>query len=146
LLGEGVLESAGAYALSQKALILRWVNAFNARNLEGLLACLHPEVDFHPLKLVGLDRSYRGHDGVRRWFDRLGELRYKHLIDLGEVRDSRQGQLLAIGSVRVRKYGVITPFCATHTIKDELIAIARHYPHEADSVERVSLLSRMATP
>src|SRR4051794_22458353 len=70
----GMLESAGASALGAKALVLRWVNAFNARNLDALLSCLHPEVDFHPLKLLGVDRSYRGHDGVRTWFGRLDAL------------------------------------------------------------------------
>jgi hypothetical protein len=141
-----VVESASANALSQKALILRWVNAFNARNLDDLLACLDPEVDFRPLKLTGLDPSYRGHDGVRRWFGRLGELRYGHCIELTEVRDSSQGRLLAIGALRVGKYGLVTPFCALHTMNGGLIAVARHYPHEADSVERVNLISRVARP
>jgi hypothetical protein len=139
LLG-GMLESAGVSALGRKAVVLRWVNAFNARNLEGLLSCLHPEADFHPLKLIGIDRSYHGHDGVRTWFARLEELRYRHRIELTEVRDASEGRLLAIGALQVAGHGSVAPFSASHRIEDGLIVLARHFPREPDLVERVALI------
>jgi hypothetical protein len=135
-----MLESASASALGQKALVLRWVNAFNARNLEGVLSCLHPEVDFHPLKLIGIDHSYHGHNGVRTWFARLEELRYRHCIELSEVRQANQGRLLAIGALHVANHGPITPFCASHRIDDGLIVLARHFPRKSDLVERAALV------
>jgi hypothetical protein len=140
------LESASVFALAQKALILRWANAFNARNLDGLLGCLHPELDFHPLKLVGIECSYHGHDGVRSWFDRLEELRYRHRIELSRVCDGRDGDLLAIGALHVPGHGAIAPFYASHRVKGELIAFARHYPREPDLVERVNFVRRVAAP
>jgi hypothetical protein len=144
LLG-GHVESASASALAQKAMILRWANAFNARNLDGLLDCLHPEVEFHPLKLVGIDCLYLGHDGVRGWFDRLGELRYSHRIELSRICDGREGDLVAIGVLHVPGHGAVAPFCATHRIDDGLIDFARHFPREPDLVERVNFVRRMAT-
>jgi hypothetical protein len=136
-----MLQSAGASALGPKALVLRWVNAFNARNLDALLSCLHAEVDFHPLKLLGIDRSYRGHEGVRVWFGRLDALHYRHRIELSEVRESGRGKLLAIGALSVPGHGSVVPFCASHQIKDDLISLVRQYPRDPDFVERGALVN-----
>jgi hypothetical protein len=140
------LESAGASALGPKALVFRWVNAFNARNLEALLSCLHAEVDFHPLKLLGIDRSYRGHEGVQVWFGRLDALHYRHRIELSEIREGGWGHLLAVGTLSVPGHGSVVPFCASHWIKDDLIALVRQYPRDPDFVESGALIDRTATP
>jgi ketosteroid isomerase-like protein len=139
------LESASASALAQKALILRWANAFNARNLDDLLACLHAGVELHPLKLVGIESAYHGHDGVRAWFERLEEQRYAHRIELSRIRDGRDGDLLATGALHVAGHGPVAPFYARHRVDNGLIAVARHYPQEPDLVERVKFVSRVAT-
>lgn len=141
-----MLESAGASALGPKALVFRWVNAFNARNLEALLSCLHAEVDFHPLKLLGIDRSYRGHEGVRIWFGRLDALHYRHRIELSEVREGGRGQLLAIGSLSVPGHGSVVPFCASHWINEGLIALVRQYPRDPAFVENGAPVNRTVTP
>ena len=62
--------------MAQEALVSRWVDAFNARDLDGILACMDAEVRFFPLRLSRLGRFYRGHDGVRQWFDD-----HRHLTD-----------------------------------------------------------------
>jgi hypothetical protein len=135
-----MLESAGASALGPKALVLRWVNAFNARNHDALLSCLHAEVDFHPLKLLGIDRSYRGHEGVRVWLSRLDALHYRHRIELSEVREGGREQLLAIGALSVPGHGSVVPFCASHWFRDDLITLVRQYPRDPDIVERGALV------
>ncbi len=40
-------------APARDAIVARWVDAFNDRDLEGMLARCHPEVRFHPLRLAG---------------------------------------------------------------------------------------------
>ncbi len=135
------MESANVTAPWAKLLILRWVNAFNARDLDGVLSCLHPDVDFRPLKLMGLNGPYRGHDGVRNWFTRLGDLHYAHCIDLSDVRSANKGQLLAIGDLSVAGHGAVAPFCALHRIGDELIIAARHYFGNPDRVAHLDLVS-----
>src|SRR4051794_35154766 len=140
-----MLESAGASALGSKALVLRWVNAFNARNLDALLSCLHTEVDFHPLKLLGIERSYWGHEGVRVWLGRLDALHYRHRIELSEVRQGGRGQLLAVGALSVPGHGSVVPFCASHAFRDDLIALVRQYPRHPDLVERGALVDRTVT-
>ena len=56
---------SGATTAPARNAVVRWVDAFNERDLEGKLGRFRPEVRSHPLRLVGLDGSYRGHDGVR---------------------------------------------------------------------------------
>ena len=43
--------------------------AVNRRDLDGYLALLHPEVEFRSLVAEVEDRDYRGHDGVREWWE-----------------------------------------------------------------------------
>ena len=55
----------------QETVLTQWVEAFNARNLDGMLSCLSVGVEFHPLKLGGARDCYHGHRGVREWFAQL---------------------------------------------------------------------------
>ena len=96
------------------------------------------------MKLLGIDRSYHGHDGVRVWFGRLDALHYRHRIELSEVRSGSRGQLLAIGALSVPGHGTVVPFCAEHWIKEELIALVRQHPRDPDLVERGDLLGKVA--
>jgi ketosteroid isomerase-like protein len=66
--------------------------AFNARDLEALIACCDPQVEFHsPFAAVGGLTVYRGHEGMRKWHQDLeeaweGEIRVEPeaYFDLGE--------------------------------------------------------------
>jgi SnoaL-like domain len=49
------------------ALHRRYTDAFNAWDLEAIIALCDPEVEFHSaFSMVG-GASYRGHDGLRAW-------------------------------------------------------------------------------
>lgn len=130
--------SAGARA--PEAVVSDWVDAFNARDLPGMLCCLGRAVDFHPLRLVGTDRAYRGHDGVRHWFARLGELRHEHVIDLSRVRPIDAGRVLATGTLRVEDAGM-APFSGLHGLEGGLIVTAHHYLEELDLLERLGVVT-----
>ncbi|MBM3667165.1 MAG: nuclear transport factor 2 family protein [Actinobacteria bacterium] len=46
--------------------------AFNYRGTEAFIPCVHPEAVFTtPPELSSEPDTYRGHDGVRRYFDSL---------------------------------------------------------------------------
>jgi SnoaL-like domain len=79
--------------------VSRWVDAFNQRDLDGMLRGLHADVDFHPLRLSGLRGSYLGHDGVREWFAHLKRLRHEYRIVLCDARSVAEGRVLAVGSL-----------------------------------------------
>ena len=122
------------------ALVSRWVDAFNAKDLEGMLARLDPDVRFHPLRLSGLDRSYRGHDGVQRWFVQLARLRYEHVIIVSGVHGTGDDKVLVVGALGLIGNLEIAPFCALHRIVDGVIVAAHHYLSDPDMLEHVGLI------
>lgn len=67
------------------------MEALNRRDLEGLLATVHPEVEFTSLIAEAEGETFRGHDGLRRWWHEivipLGGLRghIEHIRDLGDT-------------------------------------------------------------
>ena len=124
-------------APAPEAIVTRWVDAFNERDLEGMLARFHREVRFHPLRLVGLDGSYRGHDGVRRWFT---QLRHERVFVLSDVHGVGDDQVLAVGALALAGGFEIAPLCALHRILNGLIVAAHHYLTDPDMLERLGLV------
>jgi ketosteroid isomerase-like protein len=50
-------------------------DAFNSRGVDGILPMIHPEFEATtPPELASEPDTYRGHDGVRRWFDSFYEV------------------------------------------------------------------------
>jgi ketosteroid isomerase-like protein len=50
-------------------------DAFNSRGVDGVLPMIHPEFEATtPPELASEPDTYRGHDGVRRWFDSFDEV------------------------------------------------------------------------
>jgi ketosteroid isomerase-like protein len=50
----------------------RLVAAFNARDVQALIALCDPSIELHTMMGVG-DAVYHGHDGLRRWHQDLEE-------------------------------------------------------------------------
>ena len=82
----------------------RGIEAYNRGDVEGVLAELDPEVEWHPAVLIpfeGKAREYRGHEGVREMmgdvFEALAEIHteYPEIRDLGD-------RIVAIGRFRTR--------------------------------------------
>jgi ketosteroid isomerase-like protein len=49
--------------------------AFNARGIDGILPFIHPDFEATtPPDLASEPDTYRGHEGVRRWFDSFDEV------------------------------------------------------------------------
>lgn len=56
-------------------IIERGFDAFNERGVDGILPFVHPEFETTtPPELASEPDTYRGHDGVRRWFDSFDEV------------------------------------------------------------------------
>jgi ketosteroid isomerase-like protein len=53
----------------------RGFEAFNEGGVEGILPFIHPEFEATtPPNLASEPDTYRGHDGIRRWFDSFDEV------------------------------------------------------------------------
>jgi ketosteroid isomerase-like protein len=126
-------------ALSE-ILVVRSIEAFNARDLDELLSCLADDVDLEPLRLGGLERRYRGHDGVRDWFAQLRLWRHEHRIALSEVHAVDEVTVIASGSLSLHGDAGIAPFCGLHRIEQGLIVDVREYLTEPEMIERLGVL------
>lgn len=67
----------------------RQLDAFNRRDLEAVLALADAEMEFSPavLRLEG-GRVYRGHDGLRRWWDDLFSVYSDFSVEVEAISDS----------------------------------------------------------
>jgi ketosteroid isomerase-like protein len=82
-------------------LLHRAYEAFNRRDLDALLALCDPSVEFisYLVQVEGGD-PYRGHDGVRSWWERLLAVYPDFGAEIEEVRD-----LGDLTIARVRMHG-----------------------------------------
>jgi SnoaL-like domain len=51
----------------------RFYDAFNARDLEAIIAEMHPEVEFESRFARAGGTTYRGHEGIRGWLADLAD-------------------------------------------------------------------------
>ena len=51
------------------AVVRRAFDAYNRRDMDSLLALLDPEVEVRSLMTEAERSTYRGHEGVREWFE-----------------------------------------------------------------------------
>jgi ketosteroid isomerase-like protein len=85
-------------------LAMRGFEAFNRRDLDAFLALCDPEVEVYS-RLAELEggRPYRGHDGVRSWWDNIFAL----APDIGsEIDDVEHVGDMTLVRLRARGHGV----------------------------------------
>ena len=137
----GVTLSTPAAELST-TMVMRWVEAFNRRDIDRLLACVSPDVNLHPLALPGFAASYRGHDGVREWLGRVQEGNHQYQVVLDAVREVDEGTVFASGVLMLAEDEPIGPVCALHRIEHGLIAAAHEYHSDPDTMECIGMIPR----
>jgi ketosteroid isomerase-like protein len=112
-------------------LIATGVAAFNAGDIDGMLAPFHPEVEFQPLRAVLEGTIYRGHEGFRRWLEDMAEDWREFALETIDVSDLGGGRVLVHGRVRARGRASGVELEATGAwlcqMRDGLIARLRFY-------------------
>ena len=83
--------------MSQENLELayRAAEAFNRRDLDGLLALMDDDVEVVS-RIVVLEGGLRGHDGVRRWWQNWLDTWPDYEVEVVEVRDAGDVTVAAI--------------------------------------------------
>jgi ketosteroid isomerase-like protein len=93
-----------------------WVYV-DGRDLEGFLSIVHEDVEFVSLVAEAEGGTYQGHDGVRDWWEQVGEslgtLRYHPK----EMRDLGGGAVLTELVVSATVAGVDVPQTMWHTVQ-----------------------------
>lgn len=69
----------------------RFVDAFNRRDADGMVALADPDIEFHPTSLVGSRQRYDGHEGLRLWVEELSASGMEHQVRVREVRPLEDG-------------------------------------------------------
>jgi len=83
------------------ALAVAFVEAFNDRDAEGLVALAHPRIVFRPTALVGHRRTYNGYAGLRRWVAELDATGVDFRVHIREIRPLRPSGFLVLAKLRV---------------------------------------------
>jgi ketosteroid isomerase-like protein len=124
-------------------------DAFNRRDIEGLIACLDPSVEYHPLLSAIGTTAYHGHDGMRSWFAQLDdaweELRTEAeaYFDLGE-----QTLLFYVLHGRGRQSGaeVAIPGAQLCRWRDGLAVYAKQYAHREQALRDLGVAEDALEP
>lgn len=118
--------------------VIRWIEALNARDLDRILACVAPDIEFHPLKLSASRPAYVGHDGIRQWFDEVQNRRHEiRELSLEDLADRR---VLAVGVIVLDGRNRPTDFAAIYRVADGLIGGAHHYLSDRAMLSRLGVL------
>lgn len=122
--------------VSIEAIGRQFVDAFNRREFEDLIALCDPEVEFHPTSLVGERRRYDGHEGMRRWVAQLGESQIEHRVRVREVRPTEDGFLLL--SEVLLGDELVSPSAMLARLSDDgLIVEARAFLTDEETLKQV---------
>ena len=72
--------------------------AFNAGDVEGLVETSHPDCEWLPFRAQLEGETYRGHDGVRRFFNDMQEDWREFQIEVVELREVG-GRVVLVGHI-----------------------------------------------
>lgn len=132
--------------IAPETVVSRWIDFFNLRDLEGMLECMSHEVRLYPLRLNGLERCYRGHDGVRAWFERMREHGHSHRIAVHNLRAESDGEVVAVGELHLDEGADPARFWARDRVVDDGIAVAHHYLTDPEIFESIAPAQRRVRP
>ena len=76
-------------------LTYRFLDAFNRRDLDSLLALMDEHVEVHS-RLVVMEGGYKGGEGIRRWWDSLLDVFPDFQFEAVDVRDLGEVTLAAL--------------------------------------------------
>lgn len=123
-----------------EATVCEWIDAFNARDFDRVLAPLKSEVALHPLRLDGIGSVYRGHVGVLQWLGELERGGLTHRLALGETRIVRDHAVLAVGGVALAERAGETPFCGIFEFGGPQIVSIRHYFGHPETLAEIGMI------
>jgi hypothetical protein len=121
--------------------VQRWIEAHNDRDLDGMLACVADDVEFHPLRLTdGSKTSFIGHDGLRLWFSRLVRSQSEHELRISRLEESGPSEVLVVGTVQMPGFSSVADFYGIYETSGGLIKRANHYISDRGTMETLGLI------
>lgn len=115
----------------------RWIEAFNARDIEAQISYLDPSIEYQPTFAAADGTAYHGHDGFRRWhrarWETWDQFRTdpEAYFDLGE-------QILMFAAFHARGRGsgveVAMPMAQVSRWREGRMVYAKGYADRADAL------------
>ena len=88
---------------SDVELMRQGLQAFEREGVEGLIRFIHPDFEMTtPPGLAAEPDTYRGHDGLRRYFDSFYDVMDDIRFDQQGFEDLVEGRVLVISTLRAR--------------------------------------------
>lgn len=120
----------------------RAFEAFAERDVDAALELLDPDAEFFPItgNLTTGGAPYRGHDGIRRYFEDIGRVWKELRIYPEDVRDLGDA-VVALGHVHGRGGGMVIdrPTGWLWKIRDGKIVWGRIYASHREALEAAGL-------
>jgi hypothetical protein len=123
----------------------RFVDAFNRRDAEELVALCDPEVDFHPTPLVGRGQHYSGHDGLRRWMSELVESGADYRVRVREVRALDDDRFVVLSEVLLGDERITPSAMVAQLGEDDRIVESRSYLSDEQVLRELGVLEPRST-
>jgi ketosteroid isomerase-like protein len=115
----------------------RFIEAFDARDVEGLIASCHEKVEVHSVFAAVGGAVYNGHDGVRTWLRDIEEVWSEFRVvseayfDLGEYTIAFN---VLNGRAQQSGVEVAMPYATVMRWRDDLIIYFKAYAHREDAL------------
>ena len=121
----------------------RSISDFNRRDIAAFLEPIDPNVEWIPLGAALEGRVYRGHEGVRQWFEDLAADWEVFEISVEEIRDLGN-RVLSLGHWRAKGRGSGVPLedqpsAWLSEFKDGKCVRFQTYSDRAEALEAVGL-------
>jgi len=121
------------------ALAHGFVEAFNDRDADALVALAHPRIVFRPTTLVGQRRTYHGHEGLRRWVAEIDANGTDFQVHIREIRPLRPSGFLVLSKLRVGEE-LITDAAMIATVQQDKIIEAHAYLSDEQMLAHLGLV------
>jgi ketosteroid isomerase-like protein len=120
-----------------------FTDAFNAHDVEALLACCHPEVEFHSTFAAVGGAVYCGHEGMRKWHQDITEAWANEIRSEPEAFFDLGENVLTFTVLRGRgkQSGaeVTLPVATVSRSRDGLLVYYKAYVHREDALEELAV-------
>ena len=125
------------------ALARGFVEAFNDRDADALVALAHPRIVFRPTSLGGRRRVYNGHGGLRRWVAELAATDVDFQVHIREIRPLAPNGFLVLSKLRVGDE-LITDSAMIASVDHDKIVEAHGYLSDEETLTRLGLVPHAA--